>query len=513
MADRGRPPTRRGHHPTTSPDPDSMSNISALRLKSPGRTTVQSSSRTSTNSLSIAPVPARSHRNASTNSTTRQFSLPIRLSTARGNGSSDVTASIPTPNLGSMTTSNQMPIGSTNAFGRTAIVSLLPPSVQASQRVHQQAAAQSTPSRAIRNTMVRRGQASSQRQARQRALETPLVIATTFHGFPKLPKELQLKIWNFLIPRPRIIELKAVTITSYLDEDSDSEITYDRCIAMTPHPVLLHICQDSRFLAQKIYKLSFENELKWPVYMDPTCDVLLLHDSLSLDTFALACQRTDTSTPISLSKIKYILLDPKGVYTPLKTRISRDPEQNYPAYRLEEIAATYGSIPELVVLKFPPIDPLLPAPLNIPGLNNPNPSTRSIESHLRMLLRLSVTMSIRNGQNRTLNMAQGHGNLQGIAMNPSLPGAGVNFHSVNGWNFVGGAGPAINALTNSLFAASLYPGGPWGHGTGNPLNALLTGHTPDAPWKIPKVGAMTLQEVRERMESGEVEEEVKGEDQ
>jgi hypothetical protein len=317
-----------------------------------------------------------------------------------------------------------------------------------------------------------------------------------------------------LIPGPRIIELKAVTITSDLDNDDDSAITYERCIAMTPHPVLLHICQDSRFLALKIYQLSFEDELKWPVYMDASRDVLLLHDSLSLDTFASACQRTDTSTPLSLSKIKYILLDPKGVYTPLKTRIPHDPEQNYPAYRLEEIAATYGSIPELVVLKFPPIDPLLPAPLNVPGLNNPNPSTRSIESHLRMLLRLTVIMTINNAQNQTPNMAQGHGNLQGVGMNPPLPGAGVglNFHSVNGWNFVGGAGTAITALTNSLFAASLYPGGPWGNGTGNPLNTLLTGYTPDAPWKIPRVRAMTLQEVRERMERGEVEEGVKSEE-
>jgi 2EXR family len=511
MVDRGRPPTRRGCHPATSPNLDAMPNISALRLTSRERASLQSSSRAGTNPPSIAPAP-RSDRNGSTNSTNtapRQSNIPIPPSTTRG--SSGVTAPIPTPNLGPRMTANQMPTGSNNASGRTAVVSLLPRAVQASQRVRQQAAAQSTPNKAIRHAMVRRGQASSQRQARRRALEPRPVIATTFHGFPKLPKELQLKIWKYLIPGPRIIELKSVIVTEYLDDDDDSEITYDRCIAMTPHPLFLHICQDSRFLARKIYQRNFEDELKWPVYMDPSRDVLLLYDSLSLGTFASACQRTDTSTPPSLAKIKYILLDPKGVYTPLTNRPRREPEQNYPAYRHEEIAATYGSIPELVVLKAPPIDPLLPAPLNIPGLNNPNADTRGVEGHLRMLLRLSVTMSIRKAQNQMPNMVQGHGNLQGVGMNPLVQGTGVVVNNISAANFVGSQ--TINGFTNSLFAAGLYPGGPWGNGTGNPLNALITGRTPDAPWKIPKVRAMTLEEVKERMGSGEVEEEVKGEEQ
>ncbi|KAE9376077.1 hypothetical protein N431DRAFT_209503 [Stipitochalara longipes BDJ] len=152
---------------------------------------------------------------------------------------------------GSTMTSVQSPHASTAELGlQTSMNSYMPPSLQVSQRFSQHAGSVITGVKIDRPTMTRHDKIRTQRQNRQRALQSRRLNSTAFHGFPRLPKELQLKIWKVLIPGPRIIELKAVTITEEVDEWS--ELSYERCIAQNGSPILLQICSTSRYLAQQM---------------------------------------------------------------------------------------------------------------------------------------------------------------------------------------------------------------------------------------------------------------------
>ncbi|KAK3344110.1 hypothetical protein B0T25DRAFT_615576 [Lasiosphaeria hispida] len=87
------------------------------------------------------------------------------------------------------------------------------------------------------------------------APSTPLTTVTgpqTFPLFPTLPTELRLKIWGSLV-QPRII--LAACFDSRFAGPKRSQL------ASRPHrravPILLHVCQESRALAQKHYALTF----------------------------------------------------------------------------------------------------------------------------------------------------------------------------------------------------------------------------------------------------------------
>jgi hypothetical protein len=270
--------------------------------------------------------------------------------------------------------------------------------------------------------------------------------------------------------------------------EDESEITYERCVSQTPHPVLLHICHDSRYLAEKLYKLCFEEELKWPVYMDQDRDILLFPDTMSLDIFASSVPRTDTATPTSLAQIKYIIVDPKFIVASLPDRQRRE-EYARPMYRFEEIAATYGSLKEIVVLKYPAnhhLAPLPPQLVQVPGFL-PTVETAVIENHVDMLMRWSVTMRPRRPPTMANANAAAAGGAGAAAGGGFLGGA-----NGNNWN---------NWQPNAIPVG--FPVGP------NAMNVAPNAgaQVQTAPWPTPKIVAMTLDEVKERMERGEPEEE------
>jgi len=76
----------------------------------------------------------------------------------------------------------------------------------------------------------------------------------TFTIFPTLPLELQLEIWKNSLPERRVVEFRA---TRYREEDA--HIRYNL-------PVILHVCQNSRQMALKRYKLV--EGLFEPIYFD-----------------------------------------------------------------------------------------------------------------------------------------------------------------------------------------------------------------------------------------------------
>jgi hypothetical protein len=327
--------------------------------------------------------------------------------------------------------------------------------------------------------------------------EPELSAATTFHGFPHIPKELQVKIWKLLILPPRIIELVPKNITMTLEDES--EITYERCVASVPHPVLLHVCHDSRFLAKKTYKLCLEEELKWPVYMDPNRDILLFPDTRAMDIFALSVPRVDCSTPPSLAHIKYIVLDPQGVLASLPDRENRPLTHTYPSYRFEEICAFYGSIKEIVVLKYPANHHLAPLPpqLNQAGIPNRDDVT-VVQQHMRMLLRWAATMRPRR-QPVPGGAGTGPGTVTVPAPGMVLPNLNQLMAAAGG---AGGGGGGGGGWLAALFPA---PGGQGGQGMANGgMNAGVNpGMQHGAPWSLPNITAMTLDELNERRGTNE----------
>jgi hypothetical protein len=84
--------------------------------------------------------------------------------------------------------------------------------------------------------------------------------------FGRLPKELQLRIWELSRDKPRIIPLEA---RSRLVEQNDGSVRrYIDCVAVIKTPTILHICRDSREIGLKIYNVRFETFLRHPIYFD-----------------------------------------------------------------------------------------------------------------------------------------------------------------------------------------------------------------------------------------------------
>ncbi|THV54079.1 hypothetical protein BGAL_0035g00420 [Botrytis galanthina] len=103
----------------------------------------------------------------------------------------------------------------------------------------------------------------------------------TFKMFKLLPKELQLAIWKYALHdiEPRTIKLKLYWWQYKVGRPQAREFLGSILTAQHEYkaniPALLHICHDSREIAQKKYKLSFGKLLQGrPVYFDIEQDIL-----------------------------------------------------------------------------------------------------------------------------------------------------------------------------------------------------------------------------------------------
>jgi len=99
--------------------------------------------------------------------------------------------------------------------------------------------------------------------------------ATTFTLFPKLPPEIRLKIWRYITPGPRIVEIQYATEPKRLVESIPGTLrpVGPGWISKDPQPIVLHICQESRMEALKRYQLAlgtYENL----IYVDFSVDIL-----------------------------------------------------------------------------------------------------------------------------------------------------------------------------------------------------------------------------------------------
>ncbi|KAF7920971.1 hypothetical protein EAE99_007823 [Botrytis elliptica] len=121
------------------------------------------------------------------------------------------------------------------------------------------------------------------REAKSRKIikSSPPKSFRAFKLFKFLPKELQLAIWKYALDdiEPRTVKLKLYWWQYKVNRPEVREFLGSILTARHEYkaniPTLLHICHDSREIAQKRYKLSFGKLLQGrPVYFDIEQDTL-----------------------------------------------------------------------------------------------------------------------------------------------------------------------------------------------------------------------------------------------
>jgi hypothetical protein len=164
-----------------------------------------------------------------------------------------------------------------------------------------------------------------------------LVPFTKFEFFADLPAEIRLKIWKLAQPGPRRVDV--IFSMNYFNYQHRFRVDI---------PILLHVCQESRFESLKKYKLSFHHPLGWnPCYFDFECDMLFLpkfsaFDSCISSSSSLRAQKTSRTCrswqlaqPVLIFSSTLSRSCPKPL--PCYERIVRDAEGNNFHYKPSEL--------------------------------------------------------------------------------------------------------------------------------------------------------------------------------
>lgn len=140
-------------------------------------------------------------------------------------------------------------------------------------------------------------------------------IATTFHYFSKLPRELRQKVWNYHLPGPsRLIKIKS---DDFLPETPScttwsQEPSIFRAKAICSTPPLLHACSESRRLALNFFQLGLSNQLGGrPVYFNYAADSLYIMGPDALRSFfgmySLSYSYVEPTRRVDTHKLQYVL--------------------------------------------------------------------------------------------------------------------------------------------------------------------------------------------------------------
>jgi hypothetical protein len=125
---------------------------------------------------------------------------------------------------------------------------------------------------------------------------------TQFPQFPRLPKELQLDIWDISVAREGVNYLHLVTETEYFPVAMRSlHLHYNLPTG------LLHACFNARQAALKRYRIAFSTELKigLQIYFDFSTDGLAFEDTGALeDFFANSTEYNKISNDVA--KVKFL---------------------------------------------------------------------------------------------------------------------------------------------------------------------------------------------------------------
>ncbi|KAI1106258.1 hypothetical protein F4804DRAFT_330440 [Jackrogersella minutella] len=93
--------------------------------------------------------------------------------------------------------------------------------------------------------------------------------------FARLPIELRFKIWAYNLPGPRIVEIKCSTGPPLTPQQRQSDSRPTVWTSISPIPVNLHACRESRQEASKRYRLLFRSSPQTGgIFFDPLRDTL-----------------------------------------------------------------------------------------------------------------------------------------------------------------------------------------------------------------------------------------------
>ena len=120
-----------------------------------------------------------------------------------------------------------------------------------------------------------------------------------FTIFPKLPLELRLIIWSFALPDPQVVTIKKKVESAQQEATTTFKAEASYCMI-----TLLHVCRESRSVAQKHYRLSFKQHLMHPVYIDFSKDTVYFVNCDALEAFI--GQPWYPYVPMGLNEKKYI---------------------------------------------------------------------------------------------------------------------------------------------------------------------------------------------------------------
>jgi hypothetical protein len=128
--------------------------------------------------------------------------------------------------------------------------------------------------------------------------------ATSFTYFSKLPREIQLSIWEYSLPPPRMIHIFAqpwwFPMTTQSARNLHKHVWLDR----SPVPAILHACVDSREVGLKHYELILDTTTKIelsltplsrgkkPAYVDLARDILVTKSRFYVGAFLKATPQT-----------------------------------------------------------------------------------------------------------------------------------------------------------------------------------------------------------------------------
>ncbi|KAH8602948.1 hypothetical protein B0O99DRAFT_604744 [Bisporella sp. PMI_857] len=103
------------------------------------------------------------------------------------------------------------------------------------------------------------------------------LAATSFTSFPLLPYEIRLRIWEFIAPGPRTVQVSYHA--NYKQFNGRASAAFDGWISKTPIPTILHICHESRVEALKSFQLAFGTYFHKPtIYLNFDMDTVLFGD-------------------------------------------------------------------------------------------------------------------------------------------------------------------------------------------------------------------------------------------
>ncbi|ELR07779.1 hypothetical protein VC83_01113 [Pseudogymnoascus destructans] len=132
-----------------------------------------------------------------------------------------------------------------------------------------------------------------------------------FKFFPNLPSEIRLMVWNFCLPGPRVLDVKMRRI--FFRASTGKVTNSPRFMSSLDHPVILHICSESRSVALKHYTLAFPNTMRLKtktspaqIYIDFSIDMVWFDNLHYFPTQWFHSARTSPNT--NLAKIRFLVM-------------------------------------------------------------------------------------------------------------------------------------------------------------------------------------------------------------